>query len=187
VAGLLLVLNVDALAQCRDEIKAKVDYAFSSIRVEKTFTGFSRQLREIGSPAVPCVLDFMSREGYRLPVMKIILLDFVSQAEGAEVEASLIELLRDKQPELRGYAVFELGKRKVKRAIPILIERLDDKENTIVLCALNNPCDDILVRDLAIKALESITGVKPTNSKNKEKQVKAWRRWWMKQYNQEVS
>jgi hypothetical protein len=129
----------------------------------------------------------MSRDGYKRPVIKLIFLDFVSQSEGAEVEAALIELLKDKQPELRGYAVSELGKRKVSRAIPSIVERLDDKENTVVICTLNNPCDDILVRDLAIRALEAITGVKPSSSKNKEKQAEAWQRWWKKRQIQETS
>jgi hypothetical protein len=179
--------NASIYAQCHGETKSKVESIINSIFTDKTLANVSRQFREIGSPAVPCVLEYMSRDGYKRPVIKLIFLDFVSQSEGAEVEAALIELLKDKQPELRGYAVSELGKRKVSRAIPSIVERLDDKENTVVICTLNNPCDDILVRDLAIRALEAITGVKPSSSKNKEKQAEAWQRWWKKRQIQETS
>ncbi len=180
---LISIVSTDVLAQCPGETKLKVETAINSIYVEKSFAPMSRQLREIGSPAAPCVLDYVRREGYQRPIIKLVLLSFVSESEGTEVESALIEMLKDKQPELRGYAVNELGKRKVKRAVPFLIERLDDNGNTVILCSMNSPCDDVFVRDLVVEALESITGVRLTKSKNREKQVKAWRRWWQKQQN----
>jgi hypothetical protein len=183
IAGLLLLLlGASISAKPQDELKAKVDDAIKLIFNKEIPKGMT-QLKELGSPAVPYVLDYMSRDGYQRPVIKLLLLDnFVSLTRGAEADAALIKLLSDKQPELRGYAANELGKRKVKPAIPHLVERLNDKASTIVIRQMNDdPNFDVLVRDLAIGALEAITDMKLAEGKSKEKQAKAWLRWWKKQ------
>ena len=111
--GILLCLaNIDISAQCKEIDREKVKSAINSIFANKTLSKVSASLRDIGTPAVPCVLEYMSRDGYKRPVIKIILLDFVSKSEGAVAEDALIALLKDQQPELRGYAVFELGSEK---------------------------------------------------------------------------
>jgi hypothetical protein len=179
VIGLFIcIADGKVYAQCRDDTRSKVEAIINNIFAEKTLNNVTQQFREIGPAAVPCVLEYMSRDGYKRPAIRIIFLNFVSKSEGVEVEAALMKLLKDTRPELRGYAASELGRRRVFSAIPLLIDRLDDNENTVVICTLNNSCDDIPVRVLAMSALESITGVKPSNSKSKEKQAKAWRQWW---------
>ena len=140
------------------------------------------QLKELGAPAVPYVLDYVSREAYRYPLIKMLLLqNFVSLMRGDEADAALIKLLSDKQPELRGYAASELGVRKVSSAVPLLVSLLNDKANTTLIRDTNDLSPDVLVRDSAIGALESITGIKLAKDKSKEKQAKAWLGWWQKQ------
>ncbi len=172
---------VTSFANPQYDVEAKVQEAVNFILNREIPRGMA-QLKELGSPAVPYVLDYMSREAYRYPLLKILLLqNFVSLTRGEEADAALIKLLSDNQPELRGYAASELGKRKVKSAIPQLISLLNDKAHTTVIRHLNDRSPDVLVRDSAIAALESIAAIKLAKGKNKQKQAKAWSSWWQKQ------
>lgn len=170
-----------SFANPQTDVEAKVQEAVSFIRNREIQRGMA-QLKELGSPSVPYVLDYVSREAYRYPLIKTLLLEhFVSLTRGDEADSALIKLLSDKQPELRGYAASELGKRKVKSAIPGLVSLLNDKADTRIIVHLNDSSPDVLVRDSVIGALESITGIKLVKGKSKEKQAKAWLGWWRKQ------
>jgi hypothetical protein len=184
--GLLLclissLLVPPAIANPQNDVEAKVQEAVNFIRNREISRGMA-QLKELGSPAVPYVLDYVSREAYRYPLIKILLLNnFVSLTKGTEADAALIKFLADRQPELRGYAATELGERKVESAVPHIVLLLNDKANTTVIRDVNDHSPDVLVRDAAIGALELIAGIKLAKGKSKEKQAKAWLSWWQKQ------
>lgn len=173
-------------AKVQSDVEAKAQEAINFILNREIPRGMT-QLKELGPPAVPYVLDYVSREAYRYPLIKILLLhNFVSLAKGEEADAALIKLLADTQPELRGYAAAELGKRSIKVAVPHLVQLLNDKANTTILRDMNDRSPDVLVRDAAIGALEAITEIKLAKGKSKEKQAKAWLDWWQKEQNKGV-
>ena len=183
---ILFLLCPPIPAKDQSEVEAKVQEAINSILKRDIPRGMA-QLKELGSPAVPHVLDYVSREAYRYPLIKMLLLhNFVSLTKGEEADAVLIKLLGDEQPELRGYAASELGKRKVKAAVPQLVLLLNDKANTTTIRDVNDRSPDVLVRDAAIGALEAITRIKLAKGKSKEKQAKAWQSWWQKEQSKGV-
>jgi hypothetical protein len=172
-------------AKIQNDVRAKAQEAINFILSRDIPRGMA-PLKELGSPAVPHVLDYVSREAYRYPLIKTLLLhNFVSLTRGEEADAALIKLLDDGRPELRGFAASELGRRKVKAAVPHLVRRLNDEANTTTIRWLNDRSPDVLVRDAAIGALEAITGIK-LNGKTRGKQVKAWLRWWQKEQNKDT-
>jgi hypothetical protein len=183
---MLLLLCPPRAAKAQSDVEAKVQEGIKFILNREIPKGMA-QLKELGSPAVPHVLDYVSREAYRYPLIKILLLHyFVSLTKGEGADAALIKLLGAEQPELRGYAASELGKRKVKAAVPRLVLLLNDKANTTVIRDVNDRSPDVLVRDAAIGALEAITEIKLAKGKSKEKQAKAWLSWWQKERNKGV-
>jgi hypothetical protein len=75
-----------------------------------------------------------------------------------------------------------LGKRKMRRAIPRMVELLND-EGIYITLTNSDPYrkKDKPVRDVAIEALQSITGKTLAKGKSQEAQAKAWLNWWRKQ------
>lgn len=188
VAALLCLLAPPMVpgvpARWQDTIETKVQEAISLLLNNEISKGMAT-LKELGSPAVPFVLAYVSRE-HCCPLVRLRLLQgFVSSTNGQEADAALTLLLSDEQPELRGYAASELGKRKARPAIALLISLLDDKADTRVFIDMNDRRPNVPVRDSAIAALESITGLTLAKGKNKEKQAKAWLGWWQKHKDQQ--
>jgi hypothetical protein len=78
-------------------------------------------------------------------------------------------------------AASHLGERRLRDAIPHLINLLHDKEvyKTVVQTHPETE-EDVLVRDVAIEALEDITGMTLARRGSRDEQVKAWLRWWQR-------
>lgn len=176
---LACLLTPAAPAGSQDATSTKVEAAIALLRSNEIQKGMAT-LKEIGSPAVPYVLAYLSRDRCCSLIRLILMGGFVSRTKGPEADTALIALLSDEQPELRGYAASELGDRKVRRAIPRLISRLDDMADTRVVIDMNDRRPNVPVRDEVIAALESVTGITLASGKNKKRQVEAWRDWWQK-------
>jgi hypothetical protein len=140
------------------------------------------QFRDLGEKAIPAVLNLIQSEEVPIGVRMFALFGFISSIQGESANRALIELLSARIALLRGQSAGELGRRKVKAAIPNLIQLLDDKE----ICwskTITDPYreEHTLVRDVAIDALEAITGKKMEKRRNYEERAKAWARWWSQQ------
>lgn len=91
----------------------------------------------------------------------------------------MIGFLSESDVYIRGLAVVYLGKRKLKTVIPYLIKLLNDKAVFVTFTTPPPPqVIKITVRDRAIEALESITGIQFGTAENREEQVKEWLNWW---------
>lgn len=172
-------LTLAAPAGSQDATGKQVETAIALLRSNEIRKGMAT-LNEIGSPAVPYVLQYLSRDRCCSLVRMILMTGFVSRTKGREADTALIALLSDEQPDLRDYAASELGERKVRRAIPRLISRLDDTADSRVIIDVNDRRPNVPVRDSVVAALESITGLTLASGKNKKRQVEAWRAWWQK-------
>jgi HEAT repeat protein len=140
------------------------------------------QFRELGEKAIPAVLNLIQSEEGPIPIRMFGLFGFISSIEGASANRALIELLSARIAFFRGQSAGELGRRKVKAAIPNLIQLLDDKEICLTT-TITDPYreEHTLVRDVAIGALEVITGRKLETHRSYEQKAKAWVRWWNQQ------
>lgn len=140
------------------------------------------QFRELGEKAISAVVNLIQSEEVSVGVPMFRLFGFISSIESETANRAMIELLSAKEAVLRGESAGELGRRKIKVAIPNLIRLLDDKE----ICwstTITDPYreEHTLVRDVAIYALEAITGRKLETHRNYEQKAKAWVRWWNQQ------
>jgi len=113
--------------------------------------------------------------------MKSALVDMIAEYESTKADAALIELLSHHHPHIRGSAVYWLGVRKSKAALPHLINLLDDTGVYVNTYVSHGDDYDTLVSDVAIEALQKITKKNFAKNESKEKQVEAWKRWWQKQ------
>lgn len=112
-------------------------------------------------------------------------MDVIAGMEGERSEAALIDLLSFEDAIVRGAAVSSLGQRKAEAAIPYLVALLEDKSPYLSYMVTHPSGGDssaadvtLLIRDIAIEALENITGVSQACKANKDAQAKAWFRWW---------
>ena len=172
-------------------IKAKVDDVARLLQQRK-FTEAEAELHKLGAPAIPYLLDVVRAELPTRPPAVSVFLRFIVSTEGPEAESAMASLLSDKSAYLRGQTVAYLrsdGARKVRQAsLPYLIESLKDTEiwlsgkTTRLINADPAEIEEIkfefAMRDEAIEALQSITGMKLAEKSNKDEQVKAWLRWW---------
>src|SRR4029453_17153475 len=90
----------------------------------------------------------------------------------------------EKSPSLRGYAVSSVGTRKLEAAVPRLAGLLQDREVYLHVVVNDGVDYDVLIREKAIEALESITLLVLEKKGSQDKKVRAWLRWWQKQQNQ---
>jgi hypothetical protein len=178
---LVCILSPFLLAPARgnpqEDVKAKAEGALKNFN--KNVPEGLAQLRALGAPAVPFILDYI-REGHG-PIIKIILLSFVSSTQGKEADDAVLSLLWDKDPSLRGYAVTAIGARKLKAGVPRLVELLSDKGVYNHVVVMDGEDYDVLVRDNAVEALESINGMVLEKKGSNDKKAKAWLRWWQRQ------
>jgi HEAT repeat protein len=120
-----------------------------------------------------------------------VLLHFIVSTEGPEAESAVASLLTDKSAYLRGQTISYLrsfGARKVQQAsLPYLVALLKDTEvwlsgkATRTYLIKPDPTEiefEFTVRDEAVEALQSITGMKLAEKENKNEQAKAWAQWW---------
>jgi hypothetical protein len=140
------------------------------------------QFRDLGGKAIPAVSNLIQSEEVPISVRMFGLFGFISSIEGDSANGALIELLSARIPFLRGQSAGELGRRKVKAAIPSLIHLLDDKEIYLTTTSTDPWREEhTLVRDAAIGALEAITGKKLEKHRSYEEKAKAWVHWWNQQ------
>jgi hypothetical protein len=164
-------------AQSQKDIKTETEEALKIF--SKSFPQGLARLRKLASPSVPFVLDYL-RTNNR-PLLRIVLLSFVSSVNGKEADDAVLALLNESDPNFRGYAASAVGTRKLKAAIPRLVELLNDRE-VYMHVRVNDGVDyDILIRDNAVESLESLTGMVLEKKGNKDKKARAWLRWWQKQ------
>lgn len=137
------------------------------------------QILALGTPAIPFIIERIeSAEGLTL-IKQAFLIDLIARMDDQQSASALIKLLGDSNPRVRGLAASFLGKKKVKVAIPHLINALQDKE-VYLTTVHTHPAteEEILVRDVALEALTAITGITLAQQSSREIQVKEWLRWW---------
>lgn len=162
----------------RDEVLQAINLPFPS---EATNT--RTQLSALGPPATPFIVEFIAAHENLHPIKKTFLVDIIAAMKGEQADSALLELLSDNDSYVRGLAVTYLGKRKLTSSIPYLIKLLSDKEVYKTINQTDPAAEqDVLVRDVAIEALQATTGVALAHRDSKEEQVKAWLRWCQKQH-----
>ncbi|MEQ8223438.1 MAG: HEAT repeat domain-containing protein [Candidatus Eremiobacterota bacterium] len=102
------------------------------------------------------------------------------------ITEKLIEFLGKKDPHVKACAVEILARKKNKDVIPELIKMLDDKTGTVIASKYDNEITIIYsgtkqtLREMAIMALEAITGEKFGNNKDIDGTVAKWKEWYKK-------
>jgi hypothetical protein len=145
-------------------------------------TNTRSQLTELGPAAAPYIVEVIGSRDDLHPIRKTFLIDILAGICGTEVENALFSLLSDKDPYVRGLTTTYLAKRKLKSSIPYLINLLDDQG----IYKTINQTDagitrDILVKDVAIDALEATTQMVLAPKGSRGQQARAWLRWWRMQ------
>ena len=174
---LLSLMLVPLNGQPQGDIKTETEEALKLLN--KNFPQGLARLRELGAPSVPFVLDYVRATGPT--IRRMILLSFVSSTVGKEADDAVLTLLNEKDPDLRGYGAFSVGTRKLKDAIPRLVELLQDREVYRHVTVSDGVDYDVLIRDNAVGALESITGIVLKKKSSNDKKARAWLQWWQKQ------
>jgi HEAT repeat protein len=159
----------------------RVSEAVALFRNKQYDTAMS-QFRDLGEKAIHAVLNLIQSEELPVGLPMFRLFGFISSIESETANRALIELLSAKRAFLRGQSAGELARRKVKAAIPNLIQLVDDKEICLTT-SITDPYREqhTLVRDTAIDALEAITGEKLSKNRSYEEKAKAWAGWWHQQ------
>jgi hypothetical protein len=143
------------------------------------------QLQRLGSPAIPFIVEMICSDDEKIPVNKVrrdpFLVDIIAQYRNKESDDALGRLLSSKCPNIRGLAAKYIGNRKTRSAIPKLINLLGDKEIYLGYIVTHGQDYEVLVRDVAIDALQKITGKKLARRSTKDAQAQAWLEWWTKQ------
>jgi hypothetical protein len=180
----------------RDNTRAKVAAAVA-LYPREAKAAF-KNLRALGAEAIPFILDTIKDNGpisKPLSINKIaqtnpFLISVIANIPDKQADTALIELLSSRDVIIRGKAAAALGIRKSNTAIPSLIELLNDSKVYLVYVVSRHqrghgtsPTTEVkvLIRDVAVDALEEITGTVLAESDSKRVQAKAWLRWWKKQ------
>ena len=178
-----LLLHAVGLAETpnpQSELRTKVSEAARLFPKEAKTS--RKQLISFGEPAVPFIVEIIQSDPNLDPVKKAFLIDVIASIHGEKSDAGLVSLLSDGDPYVRGLAVSYITKRKLQAAIPHLISLLEDKAvyKTVVHTDPSST-QVVLVRDVAIEALQATTGIAVRPRGTKDEQVRAWMRWWGKQ------
>ena len=170
---------VASYRRCQEELKVKVSGAVGLFPKEAEAS--RKQLISFGEDAIPFVLEIVQSDVNLDPIKKAFLIDVVASIRGEKSGLALISLLSDSDPYARGLAATYIDNRKLRTAIPYLIALLNDQAvyKTIVQTDRNIE-RNILVRDVAIDALQGVTGKVLASHSSREKQAKAWQAWWDK-------
>ncbi len=165
----------------QDNLQAKVIQAVD-LPFPQQAENTRRQLTALGAPAIPFIVDVIRSNTSLNPVKKIFLIGIVANMKGEQSTTALVNFLSDSDPHVRGVAASYLGTRKFKAAVPYLVNLLGDKEVYKTTVQTDPAAEqNVLVRDVAIEALQAINGIALAQRGSKEDQVKAWLRWWRKQ------
>jgi HEAT repeat protein len=179
----ILTVNLCAFAvtQAQNNVESKIAQAVSLFK-NKEISKALAIFREVGDPAIPAVMQLLHSDVEPKGAVLIYLSSFIASTKGERADAALIQLLADESSFLRGDAAREVGNRKLSSALPKLIGLLSDTEVHYTI-SMTDPYREknILVRDSAVEALQSITGKVLAKGKSRDEQVKAWLEWWRKQ------
>jgi HEAT repeat protein len=141
-----------------------------------------KQLLALGTPAIPFLVEIIRAGDDLTPIKKAFLIDVIGNIKGQQSDSALISLLTDADPLVRGLAASHIGRQKIKAAIPNLINLLNDKDVYQTVVQTDPAAEQaILVRDVALEALQATTGITLAKRGSKNEQVKVWLRWWQKQ------
>jgi hypothetical protein len=140
------------------------------------------QLTELGPAAAPYIVEAIRSRDDLHAIRKTFLIDTLAGMCGTEIEDALLRLLSDNDPYVRGLTTTYLAKRKLTSSIPYLINLLNDQGVYKTINQTDPPITrDILVRDVAIDALEATTKMVLAPKGSRGKQAQAWLQWWRKQ------
>ncbi len=179
--ALLLQFTVLALGvRAQNDLRSQVSDA---VRLFPKDAKTSRNhLILFGEPAVPLIVEIIQSDKNLDPIKKSFLVDVIATLHGEKSNEALISLLADGDPYVRGLVASYVSKRKLQTALPKLISLLNDKEvyKTVVS---TDPSSEhsVLVRDVAIDALQALTGKVLARRGTKEQKAQAWMRWWRMQ------
>lgn len=178
---MLVLLPVATLGQdtVRDRVMQAINLPFPD-----QAAGTKALLSELGPKGAPFIAEVVKSRDDLHPIRKTFLIDILASMCGLEVKNAMFGLLADEDPYVRGLTTTYLAKRKLDSAIPHLIKLLDDKE---VYKTINQThptiSQDILIRDVAIDALATITGRELAPHSSRQQQAKAWQASWDKNRN----
>lgn len=164
------------------DLQLRVSQAVESFA--KDPLGTQEQLQSMGPAAIPFILEFicLSDEAtFKKVTRDPVLVEIIASYSNKEADDALLKLLSSECAHIRGLAASYAGRRKQQSAVPCLVNLLEDKEIYLGLAVSHGEDNEILVRDVAIEALQNITGKKLANRSSKEKQAEAWLEWWLKQ------
>lgn len=176
--ALLLQFSVLALGvRAQNNLRSQVSDA---VRLFPKDAKTSRnQLISFGDPAVPLIVEIIQSDTNLDPIKKSFLVDVIATLHGEKSSEALISLLADGDPYVRGLVASYVSKRKLQTAIPHLIALLEDKAvyKTVVQTDPSSE-EPVLVRDVAIEALQATAGLVLSPGGTKDQQATAWKRWW---------
>ena len=195
---LSLYLTVSCFAQADErndtELRDKIDEA---IRLyPKESNAAHKILKDLGNKAIPRILEIIGDDTYsqygfifKKSRLNPFLL-FVIEGGSSDVsESALMSLLKGSDNIMRGMAILSLGTKKSKKAIPCIIELLNDTSPYLSYRITDSEKgedgilnESVSIRDKAIEALQTITKTVLKPKKNKKIQAEAWI-WWSKQQN----
>lgn len=163
----------------QNDVSTQVSQAIRLISLEPQVV--RKEFRKLGPSAFPHILRAIGSDSGLDPIKKAFLIDVIGRSRAKESARTLIALLSDSDPYVRGLAASYFGRRKDKTAIAQLVRLLDDK-GIYATRTRTDPVSEepILVRDKAIEALEAITRSKMKPEATGDEQAKAWQQWWLK-------
>jgi len=167
--------------QSQEDLRTKVWRAID-LPFPKDADESRKQLKQIGAPAVPFILEAIESEPEMNPIKKTFLVDVMASIHQESSVSGLMGLLSSNDPYIRGLAATYLGKQKVRASVPKLINLLNDKE-VYKTTVYTDPLSEkpVLVRDAAIDALQAVTGKVLARRGTKDQKAQAWIRWWRTQ------
>ena len=122
-----------------------------------------RQLVALGDAAVGPVVEAITDQSASF-VRLAFLITTLGEIKSDNARRALAERLRDDRPFVRGYTATVLGQARVRCAIPALITLVEDRSEYIRIVS-TDPAREApqSVGAIAIKALEQLTGLKPSD------------------------
>jgi hypothetical protein len=174
----LLANPVFASAQCN--IKQEVDEVLKFL--PQNYNSAEKKAKEIGSDSIPYLVDIIFNDSHATVIQRIHIhpqhIQLIASFKSPIADEALMKLLTHKRAYLRGYATIYLGNRKTKGSIPTIVSLLNDTDVYLTESSSHNPDKYILVRDIAVQALEKITETELLPKKNYELKAKAWLDWF---------
>jgi HEAT repeat protein len=167
----------------QDEMKAKVAQAIALY--PKDVKAAYEKLRALGVEAIPFIVEVIKDDESVPEPLRIFkktrtnnfLINVITNTPGEQADAVLIEMLSSKNVLVRGDAALSLGEQKTAAAIPFLLDLLNDSETyavNIILTHQQSPDApssykvNVLIRDVAVTALQQITGQVLARQANKK-------------------